>query len=826
MASLQNSSHSSDSNSSQSFDSNSNSKAIALPTPTVASRVQTIPKTFKSSKRKAGVKRKHGEAAAAGPSNVGDDENEEAKEEKPAGRSWVWLHFKKIEKPQFEIKDGKKVKTCVKQRAKCNYCETDLACDSYGNGTSSLRRHIQEVCKKYPGRVDLESGQHVLSTGGTKELVMVKWSQEACREAACKMIVMDELPFSFIERPGFRYFCSVAVPRWDVPSRRVIVKLFLSMYKAARLELKKELRNHCLCLTTDTWTSVQNINYMVVTAHFIDAGWTLHKRILNFRVIPDHQGNSIGKLLEACLLDWEVERVLTISVDNASANKVAIEYVRKKMLGWEKQLVLGGKYLHVRCLAHILNLIVRSGLKMMEKSIASIRNAIRYVRSSGQRLDVFKQCAENEKVESKKVCILDVPTRWNSTFLMLDTALQLRKAFDRMVDEEDSKYTRYFDEEEDIDDEVDELQVGRSDSRKKQKIKRVGPPVKEDWEKAAVFVRFLKVFYDVTMRISASNHPTSWKAFHDIVAIKSEIDELFNKPYDFTGSETEMILFDMTVKMRGKFDKYFGSLEDCNKLLFIALVLNPRFKIRNFESICNKWLKMKSDDIKKKSAEVKELLVALCDLYSSSMMSSKAGNGKARSGESSISQGSKSSSKRTVEPTGKIADMEQDWEKELEDSDEAVVAHEVDRYLLDPIEKPAIPHKWDILEWWKLNGVKYPNLAALAKDVLAIQVSTVASESCFSTGRRVIDPFRSSLTPKTVEALICYQNWIRSESINNIQYVPSIEDIEFYESVEDEHAREERGSTIDQPEKPSTSKSSKASKNSRVGNAGKSKAAK
>ncbi|XP_062007668.1 uncharacterized protein LOC133724822 [Rosa rugosa] len=205
MASRQSSSHNSDSNSSQSSDSNSNSntnsnsKAIALPTPTDALRVQTIPKTFRSSKKKASVKRKRDGAADAGTSNAADDE----KEEKPAGRSWVWLHFKKFEKPQFAIKDGKKVQTCVKERAKCNYCGTDLACDSYGNGTSSLRRHIQEVCKKYPGKVDLESGQQVLSTGGTKELVMVKWSQEACREAACKMIVMDELTFSFIERPGF-----------------------------------------------------------------------------------------------------------------------------------------------------------------------------------------------------------------------------------------------------------------------------------------------------------------------------------------------------------------------------------------------------------------------------------------------------------------------------------------------------------------------------------------------------------------------------------------------------------------------------------------------
>lgn len=68
---------------------------------------------------------------------------------------------------------------------------------------------------------------------------------------------------------------------------------------------------------------------MVITAHFIDAEWVLHKRILSFTPIANHKEDGIRKLIEACLIDWGIERLFTIIVDNASANKVAITYVKK-----------------------------------------------------------------------------------------------------------------------------------------------------------------------------------------------------------------------------------------------------------------------------------------------------------------------------------------------------------------------------------------------------------------------------------------------------------------------------------------------------------------
>ena len=65
----------------------------------------------------------------------------------------------------------------------------------------------------------------------------------------------------------------------------------------------------------------------------------------------------------------------------------------------------------------------------------------------------------------------------------------------------------------------------------------------------------------------------------------------------------------------------------------------------------------------------------------------------------------------------------------------------------------------------------------MARDVLAILVSTMASESAFSTGGRVLDLYHCSLTPQMVEALVCTQDWIKRTP----SPLPSNENEEFLE---------------------------------------------
>ena len=65
-------------------------------------------------------------------------------------------------------------------------------------------------------------------------------------------------------------------------------------------------------------------------SHFIDKDWNLHKKILNFCVISSHKGEAIGRRIEECLVDWGIQKLCTLTVDNATSNDTAITYLKRK----------------------------------------------------------------------------------------------------------------------------------------------------------------------------------------------------------------------------------------------------------------------------------------------------------------------------------------------------------------------------------------------------------------------------------------------------------------------------------------------------------------
>ena len=101
-----------------------------------------------------------------------------------------------------------------------------------------------------------------------------------------------------------------------------------------------------------------------------------------------------------------------ITIDNASLNEGALRYLTDRVKTWRDDvLLLNGDYLHACCRVYILNLIVTEGLKELEQSMVSVRNAVKYVRSSTARMQAFQIRVQQEKINCRGIVILDCPTR-------------------------------------------------------------------------------------------------------------------------------------------------------------------------------------------------------------------------------------------------------------------------------------------------------------------------------------------------------------------------------------------------------------------------------
>ncbi|XP_070005193.1 zinc finger BED domain-containing protein RICESLEEPER 1-like [Nicotiana sylvestris] len=185
-----------------------------------------------------------------------------------------------------------------------------------------------------------------------------------------------------------------------------------------------------------------------------------------------------------CIIDylreWGLQNIFTITVGNASSNDVTVEKLSDKLDDWGTNS-MNGQHLHMRCMAHIVNLIVKDDLKESSISITRVRCAVRYIRQSHAKLRKFQEYCESKNIVKKSLC-LDVPTRWNSTCLMLSRAIEYERAIKEYSDR-DTGLSRYL--------MFDAISDG----------KPVGMLTRTDWDDVKRIAQFLEIFYNLTLKM-------------------------------------------------------------------------------------------------------------------------------------------------------------------------------------------------------------------------------------------------------------------------------------------------------------------------------------
>ncbi|XP_021753660.1 zinc finger BED domain-containing protein RICESLEEPER 4-like [Chenopodium quinoa] len=171
------------------------------------------------------------------------------------------------------------------------------------------------------------------------------------------------------------------------------------------------------------------------------------------------------------------DRILSITVDNATYNDAMISCLKRRLVP-RGGLSCGETLFHVRCCAHIINLIVQKGLTCISGILDKIRSFIKLIIKSSHRSEEFYDCVEKIfHLNVKRKLNLDMHVRWNSTYKMLGTYLYFKDAFLHLISSHAS-FQSYI-------------------------------PLEDEWEKVSVIHNLLELFYEVTCMFSAVNYPTS-----------------------------------------------------------------------------------------------------------------------------------------------------------------------------------------------------------------------------------------------------------------------------------------------------------------------------
>ncbi|GJY91231.1 hypothetical protein Tco_0506427 [Tanacetum coccineum] len=196
--------------------------------------------------------------------DLGDEH--QFKKRKRACKSKVWIDMIKIDN---DI------------RAQCIHYKECYVIPDTGT-TTTLARHLKNCHQKKDAdrKKQLLNFQRV-SDEDTSSLFPVlatsKYDPTTTRELISHWVLMHEHPFSIVEEHGLNLVFKSMQHGAEYITRNTVKNDCMSVYEIEKKKLKNLLADvKRISITTDLWKSKnQNIEYMVITGHFVDANWKL-----------------------------------------------------------------------------------------------------------------------------------------------------------------------------------------------------------------------------------------------------------------------------------------------------------------------------------------------------------------------------------------------------------------------------------------------------------------------------------------------------------------------------------------------------------------------
>lgn len=559
------------------------------------------------------------------------------------------------------------------------------------------------------------------------------FDQEHCSHSIAKMIIQHDYSLHMVEDSGFTDFAKALNPQYNSVDSNTIQDHIIRIFSTEKQNILNLLAGSPgrISLALDLWNSDQSLHYLILTGHFVDCDWKLHRRILSVILLPVPDSEvAFNHAVSACLTNWSFDNKLFSLTLNESFSRHNVSESLRSLLSVNSKHIFNGQLIIGNCYARALSGVAREALASMEETIGKVRHSVKYVATSRAHEEKFNELKQQLQVPSSRRLAIDDQTKWNTTYEMLTSAFELREVFSCL---------------------------GITD------IEYKVTPSADEWFQVEILCKYLKLLCDAASILTGETHPTANMFFHEVWKIQLELMH--------AASTQDAFLSNLTRPLLMKFDSYWN---DCNLILGVAAVMDPRFKMKLLEFSFPKIygpdaetpIKVVYEGLHELfveyvvqtlplpmiMGEASEPITKPLQTLSPSIITEEAGESIAKSDiyieDSLLSNGD-----------GLDFDI---YVSEIDSDPHSKAYLELGTYL----EESVLPRvqDFDVLGWWRQNRSKYPILSKMAVDILSIPVSTVAADDVFDTSNRKVDSHRSNLKPETLEALICTKDWMQYRS--------------------------------------------------------------
>ncbi|XP_041827312.1 zinc finger BED domain-containing protein 4-like [Melanotaenia boesemani] len=438
-----------------------------------------------------------------------------------------------------------------------------------------------------------------------------------------------------------------------------------------------------ISFTTDIWSSdVSPMSLLSLTAHWLDEGFEPHSAMLNatnFR--GSHTSDAIAASLKEMFEKWQIpqSKVHVVLRDNASNMRKAMDNMGVRSVG---------------CVAHTMQLVVNEGLlsqRAVSDAVACGRQIVGHFKRSPLAYSRLQDIQVQMNMQPKRLQ-QDVKTRWNSTYYLIESLIEQKRALSAYSADHELPTT----------------------------------PTANQWALLEKTMICLEPFEEFTRKVSSATASTA-----DVVPSVTVLKRLLSME-----TEADSGIKTMKKSLLAAVDKRFSTVED-EPLYALSTLLDPRYKDRFFTS---------ADSAKRgKDALAKELEE---DLRSTTDGAAKALEppGKALRVEAAAPALSSNKSSSFMREFDKIRGEREEEPGAASSSSSAVQLH---GYFTEE----TIPTTDDPFKYWRVNRQRFPGLAASALKYLCAPCTSVESERLFSTVSTILDEKRNRLTAERAEML-------------------------------------------------------------------------